>query len=87
MRIDETQLELLPVGLRLTAGSVRWIQTKRVVIQSREGAPRPTLILIFVLTASSYFTSESCISTYPHNGGCTDRDREQSLLAHYLPPL
>jgi len=89
MRIAETQLDLLPVRLRLTAGTVRAARERgaRVVIQSREGTPRLTLILIFVRTASSYFTSESGISTKPRNGGCTDRNREHSLLAHYLPPL
>lgn len=73
MRIDETQLDILPVRLRLTAGAVRAGAVQRgtrVVIQSREGAPRHTLILIYVLTASSYFTSQSGTSTEAQDHGC-----------------
>ncbi len=58
MRIGETQLDVLPVRLRLTPGAVRvglaggLQRSVRVVIQAREGTPRLTLILLFVLTAS-----------------------------------
>ena len=74
MRIEETQLDILPVRLRLTAGAVRAGAVQRgtrVVIQPREGAPRHTLILVYVLTASSYFTSQSGTSTEAedHGGG------------------
>jgi hypothetical protein len=70
VRIDETQLELLPVGLRSrTDGTVD------LVVQPGEGAPRPTLILVLILAASGDFTSESGIRTDP-KGDCADRSRE-----------
>ena len=60
--VCETQLVVLPEGLRLTAGAIRaravqW--SGGVVIESREGAPRPTLVLFFVRTAPGDFTSQS----------------------------
>src|SRR4029450_12136112 len=72
VRILETQLELLPVGLRLSTHG-----TVYLVIQSRERAPRPSLILIDVLAASSHLTGQSRTSTQSCNGGCTKGSCEQ----------
>ena len=58
MRIDETKLELLPVRLRSSTHG-----TVYLVIQSREGAPRLSLILINVLAASSDLTGQSRAGT------------------------
>ena len=71
MRIGEPQLEFLPIGLRLSTD-----RTVNLVIQSRERAPRLTLILIYVRAASRYLTSESAVSTQSRNGGCAERSRE-----------
>ena len=62
VRIDETQLELLPERLRSRAHG-----TVYLVIQSREGAPRPSLILINVLAASSHLTGQSRAGTSSRN--------------------
>ena len=62
VRVCKTQLVVLPEGLRLTAGAIRTRAVQwsvRVVIESREGAPRPTLVLLFVRTAPGYFTGQS----------------------------
>jgi hypothetical protein len=72
MRILEAQLEFLPIGLRLSTD-----RTVNLVIQSRERAPRLTLILIYIRAASSDLTSESAVSTQSRNGGCTEYSRER----------
>lgn len=73
MRIDETQLELLPVGLRSSADGTLPVE---LVVQPGEGAPRPTLILVLILAASGDLTGEGGIRTDP-KGDCADRSREQ----------
>jgi len=78
-RVGETQLDVLPVSLRLTAravwaGAVQW--GAGVVIQSRVRAPRLPLILICVLAAPRYFTSQSGTSTQTRDRCCTGGNRE-----------
>ena len=61
VRISETQLDILPERLRLTARPVRAGAVQRcarVVIVPREGTPRLALILIAVLAASGHFPGQ-----------------------------
>ena len=78
MRIPVTQLDQLPVRLLVTAGVVRIRQRiSGVVIESRERAPGPALILVCLLAAPGYFTSERGSGTQTCQRGYADRNREQ----------
>ena len=82
VRIRETELDILSERLRLAAGAVRARavqRSARVVVVSRERAPGDTLILVHVLPAPGYLTSQSSSGTY-REGACTDRHREDGLL-------
>src|SRR5215207_6795393 len=80
VRIVESQLDVLPVRLRLAAGAVRAGAVQRssgIVIQSRERAPRPPLILILVRAASSHLPSQGDTGGQGEDyKGCRDTESE-----------
>ena len=79
VRIGETQLDVLPIRLRLAAGAVRAGAVQRgirIVIQSRERAPRPPLVLLGVRAASSHLSGQGDAGTQGEDhSGCRHQVR------------
>src|SRR6185312_3227889 len=88
VRVRDPELVLLAEGLRAAAGAVRAraVQRRgRVVVQSREGAPRPALVLVLLLPAPGDLPGERRRGPESRERS-TDGDGQHRLL-HDGPPM